>query len=467
MTDREIDDLFEDEADGSPDADAREKRINSFLQQVDKKIKIAKARNKVDAKTRLAAVRWLGEAGEPTAIPTLVALYKKDDTRGMKEAAAYALGQFRALETAMEDPELAEYAQELISDIIFEGRMGKKARPSAGTLRVITGILFVSLLVWGGLLFVLSDRTPSPTVATQPTEIPEVITPDIDIEADLARLYQELETDAETLRVQFLNITRDQSPDCTVTFNAPQPYEMPVGLALDSDLGTLVTELEAIRAEVDPLRNAYINACEALRVIPAPQALIYSDNIAEAQRQLSDLSARIAFDSLSVVEDDTEQQPTPEPDETTIIQVPEETPEPAVDEVDTVNYDSHIASLQFNIETMNNFRGHNTLLLQYWQDVRASGSTGGCLNLPPPTLPLDYELPEELVDGAPEELLNAIEAYNLGMTLSRSSWQAFANACRDNMLSDVVTIQNITTQTAQDAFDDAQAQLTDLVFGRR
>lgn len=182
---------------------------------------------------------------------------------------------------------------------------------------------------------------------------------------------------------------------------------------------------------------------------------------------MSDLSARIAFDSLSVVEDDTEQQPTPEPDETTIIQVPEETPEPAVDEVDTVNYDSHIASLQFNIETMNNFRGHNTLLLQYWQDVRASGSTGGCLNLPPPTLPLDYELPEELVDGAPEELLNAIEAYNLGMTLSRSSWQAFANACRDNMLSDVVTIQNITTQTAQDAFDDAQAQLTDLVFGRR
>jgi hypothetical protein len=85
--------------------------------------------------------------------------------------------------------------------------------------------------------------------------------------------------------------------------------------------------------------------------------------------------------------------------------------------------------------------------------------------LPAPILPEDYTLPAEDLAIAPPELIQAVDGFNLGMGLSRQSWQSFATACAEGTLEEVVAVQLLTAQTAQDAFDSAATQLNTLIFG--
>jgi hypothetical protein len=463
MSENEADGLLDD-LDETPSSNAseQEKRIQAFMKQVDKRVKVARARKKVSADKRIEAIRWLGESGEPTAIKTLVTLHEKDETPGVKEACAYALGQFKALEFAMEEPETAEYAQGLLQDIIFEGRFARKASPPPRTMvmvNVVLAVLFV-LILGASLVLSPSESDPDEEMPTQiaaaniPTSSPD------SAPAELLALYQDLDADSRTLQTQFLSITRDEAPDCSVTFNAPEAYVLPDGVS--DDVQSAAITLETARAELAPIREAYTASCSAAVSIPAEQALSYSDSVVAIQRNLSSVPALLP---ANVTLPDNQAEATQEIIATA---TPEASPTPDFTPTATIDasaIDGHIGALQFDVEAMNSLRGHNTILLQYWTDVTVSGSTGGCLNLPAPILPEDYTLPAEDLAIAPPELIQAVDGFNLGMGLSRQSWQSFATACAEGTLEEVVAVQLLTAQTAQDAFDSAATQLNTLIFG--
>src|SRR5689334_3095547 len=95
---------FEDEGDGMSVAET-ERRQAEFQATVQKNMDIIVKPKQYDANKRREAIRWLGEAGDPDAIPALLKVYQKDKTPGFKEEAAYALGQFKALGEALDDDE--------------------------------------------------------------------------------------------------------------------------------------------------------------------------------------------------------------------------------------------------------------------------------------------------------------------------------------------------------------------------
>src|SRR5262245_9847336 len=86
----------------------REKRQAAFLKEVETRRTILKKPKHYQPKESVEAAYWLGEAGDPSAIPELVLVYNKDKTSGMKEAATYALGMFKALQEALDDPEMQD-----------------------------------------------------------------------------------------------------------------------------------------------------------------------------------------------------------------------------------------------------------------------------------------------------------------------------------------------------------------------
>ena len=76
--------------------------LEAFEENVRDNIKMLSAK---DAKTRMKAAAWLGEAGDPTAITMLKQVYKDDPDPKVRDTAKYSLGMFRKLEEALKAAE--------------------------------------------------------------------------------------------------------------------------------------------------------------------------------------------------------------------------------------------------------------------------------------------------------------------------------------------------------------------------
>lgn len=464
------DELLDDDGDSAEDAELRKKEA-AFKAKVEGLIAIILKPKQHPVAKRKEAVLMLGELGEPSAIESLVKVYEKDKSPGMKDAAAYALGQMRALQDALEladdDEEIRAHVDSLIAGIILEGKIGKRAAVPRRTLNIAAGALLVSFILLM-LLGVLLGGGDTPTLdATAQAALPtalggldatgNIIETPMDapgVAGALMTYFVALNTDNRTLQAQLRELIQGRSPDCSANLLAKPPQFVVPDTVTQAELTSSAERLNAAAAELQPVYTAYQNHCNNSALLDAAQANELTNTLIKVQNDTFDIPEILGAMGVTL-------PPTPTPNLPTA--TPSLTPTPTLTITPSPTFDTgtirvHRLGLQQIVDTMTGTRGHNSLILTYWTDVTSSGSTGGCLNLPPPPIPENYVLPDDVAAAVPE-LADATLKVNTGLTLSRQTWQAFDTACQSNSLGQVVSVQLQAAQTAQDAFNQAGEQL--------
>ncbi|MCU0511222.1 MAG: hypothetical protein MUE40_01495 [Anaerolineae bacterium] len=463
--DDEILEGLDDDAASGGDDDF-ERKLAVFMQDVDRHIAIIKAPKKYKAEERLASVRRLGELGEIKAIEPLVLVYQKDKTPGIKEAAAQSLGMFRALQEALEndDEEIRQYAADLLQEIVETRQPGRPARVKPATLRrAMVGLTlsFVLLLLVGALLGggggdagPAPETTPTLEVAAAPASAQAVA-------QQLSADYLSLSADINGVQLALAAISSGTPPDCTV-LNTPierVPLTVPAEVAAASPaLVQAADTLATVETAYSGARQALSNHCLATPALTAAEASRLAGELTLAQAGMNVLPGILAGAGVTVPPTPAPMTatPSPTPSLTPTITV---TPSPTVDPRDIR---SQRLGMQQIIDTMIGSRGHMIVLRAYWTDVVTTGATAGCLTLPAPGLPQDYQLPPDLGAEVPV-LQQATVNINTGLDLSRQSWQAFEAACAaPATLTQIATTQAQFVDAAINAFEEAQAALDTL-----
>lgn len=443
--------------------------IGKHNEQVDRRIAALRSR-RAPTQARVEAAQWLGESGEPRAITTLLRAYQKDKDKAVRSAAKAALGQFKALQIAMEsdDEEDQRMVNDLLEAVIFKGKRGKRLgiRPRAlwvlqGVMLVIgLGLLGLGLTMQGANAAAGGSDTPvvaengsadGDTQSVAPTTDPTNLTT---IYAALSQHHESLSADATLLSTQVREITQGFGQDCELeSFMQTQPFSLPAGFdsAANPDIAAAVEQVNAIQADFSRIANDLRQSCNSQMPLSSDQALAHLDSIIADQRTLVTLPELWADVDLSSV-------PTPTP-VATATPVPTETPTP-IPTVDPNVLRQQITAIDFIIDEMNTpIRGKNSLVLQYWQDVQTAGSTLAC-NDAPPTIPADFVLPNTAeLQNAPPQLASAVQQVNLGLQLSRQSWQLFSSSCSGDSLPANASTGISAAQAAQTSFQQARNSL--------
>jgi len=457
----EFDDFGEfDDDDESFDASAsltpkQEKRLAKFQANVKQAMRVVSNEN-ASADSRIKAARWLGESGEPTAITSLRQAYLNSPDKKVKKAAAESLGMFRALQKALDDPDQATEVGQLLQGIIFEGKTGGVS----GVVLLVSRLQRILVITFVVLLFVgvmanaglLKDPNALPTEVPIPTlEIPDTLVPTVpptDFLDEILGMHDDLVFDAELLAQRFQLSIQGRDLGCDVTeFRAPEAYVPPVGFNPTGFpyVAEFIDKLNAARAELETMRASYDNACETKIPISPEDADTQWGLLIPLQTQLNTEFVAL-MESPNFIPGETVATPTPRPSPTPF---PTPTIEPSL-------INQIILTIEFNIDDMNVERGKNTLLIQFWTDLEFAGTTDACRD-EPPILPEDYLLTEEERIEYPIDLINAIEAYNLGMTLSRESWDLFEIACSSS--NPAIAQGKSKAELAKTSFDSALTSL--------
>jgi hypothetical protein len=463
--DDELFENYDEPADaGHTDEDAK---IAAFQKKVRGYQKIVLNPKQYSVEKRREAVQMLGELGEIESIPALVKVYHKDKSPGMKEAAAHALGMFKALEDALFDndmPERQEYAQTLIENIVLHDALGQRSRMRRRPMLLVMAFLFILFIILAGVAAMTAApkaeraaaiaqaaaETETRVAANLPTDIPGTTSTPIPTPSDMPGVvallqldYAALSSDTALMRAEMLKSTRQQSIDCTLTLKKSVPIVVPVTLT-DPALTSVATALTKAHTDLAPVVTAYENACRTKQPITPADANTFDGTLVAIQTALFQVPGQLSTFGIT-------------PDAPVIVPTvgatltPSNTPTPTATP-DPKKFAKHITGLRQIANSMTSSNGPNTLLMQYWDDIKQSGSTGGCRNLPAPILPEDYVLPPEVSVDAPAELLTALDNVNTGLTLSRQSWRAFEQFCSDRSLSAIAATQYTAADTAQKAF---------------
>lgn len=458
----EFDDDFDSEADDAADEDINQ-RLDAFEKQVERNRKIIMSPKSFNASQRMEAVRWLGEAGAITAIPDLTKVYERDKTSGMKDTAAYALGQLKALELALEDTEVMDETYDLLERVQLYGELGKRVNRTGALVRQ-AGLVVSAVVLFILALFVPTLRDAAvdsglvrptdipPTATTTATATPD--TPEIALEA-LVEYYTALENDANALSGQLSLITRAEPQACDElanNFNNPADYTLS-DQRTEANLTQIAQQLNEASSFIDPVREAFNDSCATGVPISREQALNeYFDSIVAAQRLLRD--------SVPLFEGNAVELPP----------TPTNTPEPTAAPTATPDLTilrPHIQTLEIRISDMTGLGSPTSLLTSYWNAVDqfgGSSSLEGCLQTRF-IIPNDYEVPLDLQTEFPL-LQQAAENVNLGLLLIRQSNETFFSSCERNQFpGDAVTWAE-RTETAVAAFEEAQSLINELTGQR-
>src|SRR5687768_11935405 len=191
---------YEDDVPEVLSFEEQDRRQTAFEQEVARRRLMLRKPKNYPAKERVDAAYWLGEAGDPQAIPELVLVYNKDKTKGMKEAAAYALGMFKALKTAMDDPEMEDEIYATTERIVFRGQFGKRYSGASMLPQIGLAVSFVVLLIIGYFAGQFSEANQiqeaieaGTATAAAPTGTPDTFEA---AAADLTAYYSALNDDA-------------------------------------------------------------------------------------------------------------------------------------------------------------------------------------------------------------------------------------------------------------------------------
>ncbi len=247
--------------------------LDAFMVQVQQNIKLLSSS---DAKTRRKAATWLGEAGEPSAITRLKQIYEEDPDAGVRQAAAYSLGMFRALEEGMNGPN-SDAVYDRLEDIALRGRMGRRVPVPMGCVSRIIVALVVSLavivafnfFVWpqygnqiASLLGVEAEAEAGGSLPQSESESPA---------AALSTMLAAIRADALTLQAQY---NTPDTLDCQASFENPIAYDFNT-LGDQPALTDIAARLNAQLVQLVTAKSPYLQTCAAGNTsLPADQAAV-------------------------------------------------------------------------------------------------------------------------------------------------------------------------------------------------
>ncbi len=472
-------DIF-DEYDIADDDNDNAQRFAAFEARVNKQIKILKSR-KPSTERRVKAAQWLGESGAPQAIEGLVYVYKRERSNApLRRACTYALGQFKALDEAIErepgesvemalESEDNAFVSELMVDIALNGATGR--RKSIPT-RALLGIALLLMLTLAGLvafnLSLMRDDSPPPDLlanAVAPTHADNLAAETTQTLNALSQVRDRLtgiNADAGMLRGEFTTVQAGGAFHCDLNFFNPQPVELPPAVAAaHPNIEIIANRANAQIDRISGVRLVRSEACSNDGTMTAALAGTQLEALTGIDGEL-----RSILDAVINIENDLNVAVIPTATPTTRPEdIVTDTPEPpTITPTPTIAPEvisGHLRQLTGIISTVNEQRGANTLLTQYIDDIRRAGVTDGC-RLPPPDVPDDYQVTPELLLQE-EPLLNSAQMQvNLGLALLRDAWADFAAACDAGDQPAALGIMSARSQAAQTALDDAAANINAL-----
>ncbi|HEX2908209.1 MAG TPA: HEAT repeat domain-containing protein [Phototrophicaceae bacterium] len=426
--------------------------LEAFDAEVRKNIKVLSSSK--DAKARLQAAVWLGEAGEPTAVTILVQAYKYDRDNRVREAARYSLGMFRALEMALNTDE--ELVGQILEDVALNGKMGHRVKiPVRAIVKLEISMLLSAILIAGlafGLPLVLNGP-PGGSQAASSGGTPVASALDKDRDTLLAEIragWQLLNNNTDSLRREYQTVAGGSAPKCTAYFNALTPITLSENNRRDyPDVADLATRLNPLQESFVQAKTPFDQACTSS---PVP---LTANDVAPLLGSLGTISQSLAEIDQQIIA----AQSTPIPAATEVSPPTEAGPTPT-----PIDTREHLIALQAIIDTVTDSRaGSASRLVQYWEDVQKSGGTAGCQETPP-TIPADYVLPPDVARTSPNLGLVA-GMVNTGLKGLRDGWQIFSAACTSSSLSASLTTWLPRAQAAQQAFVTASSELTKLRNG--
>jgi hypothetical protein len=424
--------------------------LDAFEAKVSENIKLLSS---TDAKVRRKAAEWLGEAGDPRAITRLRQVYKEDRDKKVRQAAAYSLGMFRALEHGLAGSK-RETVVKLLEDIALRGKMGRRSSLRKSTLaKINVGLLIAAILLllfnfvlWPTLKPILNQTPGTASVATNDNEAEDV--PAKDRDTLLSELNSQLtlvRNDVERLQSQFQTVLGGSTVNCGVFFNNPAEYNA-ASAQNEPDIAAIIADLNAARSSLATAKESYDQACPPNSTpLTAAEVGAPMSHVVQALTSLASVEEALAAVTSGAVES------TESVTQEAVTQVAA-TPTPEI------NVRLHLTSLGAIVDNVQAARGANTILNQYWSDVRSSGTRAGC-DQPVPNIPPDYVLPE--ADGAAlPNLKLATDLVNGGLSFLRQGWTQYTNACNANNLPNALTAGSQMAQNATSAFENAQTMLT-------
>lgn len=419
------------------------------------------------AKRREAAY-FMGESANESAIGHLLRLYEEDPDASVRSAAAYALGMFKAVGEAYSssDPKDGDRAEALVRRVQEEGKLGRRA--SGGglkTLVAILGVVFV-LLVLANLFLPIGRpinvgplTLPLISVNAGPTTVPETVDnrpPQNPVEraAVVARVqpvYTSVLADVQTIRGQYQGKLGGAAFNCAAFFNNAAPISLTAAETTTyPEIARIVNAITQAQGAIQQASIGYENEC--FNNVPLGIADV-GPNLAPLQVAVTELEASaVGFAAATAVPTNA---PTATAGPTNTPEPPTVTPTPA-----GANPAEHINALYAIIDEVTALRGANGLLTTYWNDVNSAGSTTGC-QVPRPAVPSDYILPAADRQNVPT-LADAVVQVNTGLQLVRQNEQLFQTACASGQLAQNAPTGLIISQTAKNAFDNANAILNTL-----
>jgi hypothetical protein len=467
---------YEDDADESADSDSgkqqdvpeelseaeQEERIAAFHIQLKRNMQIILKPKNFKPEQRKEAIRWLGEASDPTCLPALIKVYRKDKTPGIKEEAQYALGQLKAMGQALEDDETMDHAYDLMNDIVLHGKFGK--RVNTGMFKLIeiglgisAGVIFVIGII-GMLLVAMPKANEQAAVAEETaayeTRIAPTATPDTEdiVKSQLQEHYRQLLEDATNYQFQLLRAGRGESIDCDSNlFNKPANYTLSTTWAGDPRFAGIAEQLSLVIDTLVPVRLAYDNACTNQIAMAREATLELGTAVLDAQTRLRATETLLSDANIEIplVEFAS---PTPPP---TDIPEPTATPELSMAE-------EPITQIERLISDVTGARGAGTNIIFYWEQVISSNQMyrEGC-NISQLSIPDDIALPANIV-GAFPELDLAVQNINIGLSNLRLSSTAFFTSCAEGVVPENAADRLAQANLAKNAFLSAQVELDNL-----
>lgn len=415
-----------------------------------------------DAKERRNAAYWLGEAAVAEAIPRLVAIYENDPDSSVRKAAAYALGMFRAVEQNLEKGK-EEKVVKLLQQVEDEGRLGKRA--SKG--KWVTWIIFLLLLLAGlaAAYLILPAPSPEGEDSTSIALATDEADPQTEINSARSETITELRSrvsalrgDATTLVTQFQSVLGGGALDCEANFRETSAFPVEEASAF-SDLVPIVERFNSAQSIFAELLARFRSACDGTNPLtPEEVGPMFAQLNQNVVIPLPEIGAALIV--AEAVGQATPIPPTAESTEvpaTSTPTVPTETPVPTTELVIT-DPSRHLPVLYGIIDDMTATRGATQLLIQYWSDLRESGTLSGACSSPLPAIPENYTLPSQ--DAvASDALRQAVDMINSGLNLTRSGWAAFMNACQSSNPLQNYQVEYTSVQNALINFNNASSLL--------
>ena len=437
----------------------REKRIQDSLKQLRSK----------KASDRREAAYWLGEAAAVEEIPELVRVYQTDTDGGVRAAAAYALGQFKAVEGALADGQRDE-VEKLLEKVERKGEYGSRGargrwtRWALGLLLAFAAFVALAWVVYGGpggLIAALQSVVAPASAAQSAPNLAELDA----IHTDLQTAFQPVKADVNSLQAQFTTALAGNAPDCSAFFNKSAAYALPAGLAANypslADLGVRLNEMQSSLGQA---LTAFETACQSGTPLTAATAGQAYAALRPAVAALPEMEAALA--ALSVLLTPTPTLPptatgiptaTPVPPTAT----PVFTPVPTTD-IRLTDPRRHLTALYAMVDQMIAPGGQAVTLLGYWTSAAAGNRPAGC-GARLPEAPAAFELPDADRASSPE-LAAAVDEINNGLELVQTGWTNFVFACSANSTGASSAQGQRDAQAAITAFELARQRL-DVVSG--